>query len=350
MTSSDPNRPFIESLEAPSPIPVYHETPEQNAQYPSPSMVTGLEKQMDTEVAEVLNELSDNIRSRTQSSFHIRPLSSDSSSDRHHRRRTPGGVTPHGTPPTRMGFPEIEVLRREDSILDSSVDSLEEDGRRQYYVDCPETGGKQFRMVFDIKGYDPSNICVKVLGSRLVVQAVQRGTVDGKKSTTEFCRKVKLPGDVDTHKLRCHCQGDKLLIQAPLQAVRIPRPVPWRSVGQSPSMPSFPSTHNSTNSLYNNHNVPQYRETASGLQLLLLADVGRLFQAEDVLVKVKGHRQLSVTASRDQKDSKSSLNASVVREFELEQSIRPETLRAGLTSDGVLKVTAEVMQDTDIKK
>ncbi|ELT92667.1 hypothetical protein CAPTEDRAFT_71035, partial [Capitella teleta] len=73
------------------------------------------------------------------------------------------------------------------------------------------------KLEFDVRGYDQENITVRVTAGRLVVHAVQREAVDGRKTTNEFCRKIKLPSDVDSEKLHCvYSDNGRLLVESPV--------------------------------------------------------------------------------------------------------------------------------------
>jgi len=83
-------------------------------------------------------------------------------------------------------------------------------------------------------------------------------------------------------------------------------------------------------------------------QLGLLVEVGRMFRADDVVVKVKNSALvLTVAAERTEQTAVSGgdggrLKASVTWEFDLPAAVDVDTLRAGLTVDGLLRVTARL--------
>jgi len=76
--------------------------------------------------------------------------------------------------------------------------------------------------------------------------------------------------------------------------------------------------------------------------------VGRLFRADDVVVKVKNSAlTLTVVAERSDQSARSGggagrLNACVTWEFDLPATVDVNTLRAGLTIDGLLRVSARL--------
>jgi len=156
-------------------------------------------------------------------------------------------------------------------------------------------------------------------------------TDGGRTSTTEFCRKIRLPDDVDLTRLDCYLQPDgRVAVEAP----RHPRPGP--PLGDGVQTADEPL------------NVPVVTGD-DRRQLSLLVEVGRLFRADDVVVKVKNSAlTLTVVAERTEAPAGSGggsgrLKACVTWEFDMPGAIDVNTLRAGLTVDGLLRVTARLV-------
>ena len=82
---------------------------------------------------------------------------------------------------------------------------------------------RMFHVDFDVEGYDVDDISVRVhSGRRLVVNGVRRETDGGRTSTTEFCRKIRLPDDVDLDRLDCYLQPDgRVAVEAPRLPQRV---------------------------------------------------------------------------------------------------------------------------------
>jgi len=189
-----------------------------------------------------------------------------------------------------------------------------------------------FRVEFDVEGYDVDDISVRVhAGGRLVVNGVRRETDGGRTSTTEFCRKIRLPDDVDLTRLDCYLQPNgRVAVEAPRQPRRAP------TIGDEVQTAGEPL------------NVPVVTGDDQR-QLSLLVEVGRLFRADDVVVKVKNSTlTLTVVAERTEQTAGSGssgsgrLKACVTWEFDLPGTVDVNTLRAGLTIDGLLRVTARL--------
>lgn len=294
-----------------------------------------MERKMDAEAASVLRQWDTNAQVQRET-FRLRPKASPSNGPERRRKRLSSTGSSRATQTNTsvsdatFGFPEIDVTRREDTLFDTSGESVDEDLRLPWYATCPKTGRRIFRMEFDVTGYDRRNISVKVAGSRLVVHATQRQSVDGRKSTTEFCRRVKLPCDVDARHLSCTDVDGRLVIEAPLKVDAPPG-------GDDDSHSEEPL------------NTPVVKLSDDGGKTLhLLAEVGRVFHADDVIVQLKGNDRLLVSADRKEDSRLGKLSASLSREFLLPFPIEPRTLKAGMTTDGLLKVSANVVRDNDV--
>ena len=85
-----------------------------------------------------------------------------------------------------------------------------------------------------------------------------------------------------------------------------------------------------------------------GRMLHMYVELGRIFRPDDVVVKLKGHDKLVITAQRTEDNPKDTLNAIVTREFQLPERIYPHSLKAGLTHDGILNVTALIHQPSPV--
>lgn len=316
-----------------------------------PRVYSDIERKMEQEAETVLREWDENIQRRSQDSLHIRPKSTSSPSGAERRRkRTSNLSTPNSAPggtggasgasgstSTSFEFPEINLIKREESAFDTSAESLDDDNTRQsHYRECPNSGQRIFHIEFEVHGYEQKNISVKISGSRLIVHAIQKESADGKKSTTEFCRKVKVPKDVDTHKLQCtHCNG-LLIVEAPVLSA---------SSLKSPATPSFLGGTSPTR--MDPINTPLIKPSTEGKSMNILVEIGRVFKADDVVVKLKGQDKLIVSAQRDESNVHSKMSASLSREFDLPDKIQPQTLKAGLTTDGLLKVSALLTQQDE---
>ena len=312
-----------------------------------------VEYKMDHEVERVLREWDTNKQRITHNSMRIRPTnvlsqsmssSTPSSPFQSRRKRTSNSMTNLSVKDSaqrkHFEFPEINVSRREDSRLNGSADfeTVTEDAKQPLYIHCPNSGQKLFKMEFDTEGYPHDNISVRVTGDKLVIHALQNETVEGRVSTTEFCRKVKLPRDVNSRRLECHVTPETgmLVITAPVMR----SPASSSASSLSPHSPS--SVRNEL------INTPFVRTSSIGKTMYLNAEVGRIFKSDDVTVKVVGQAKLVINAQRNESEGGNTLNAALSREFVLPNKIIPKTIQAGLTTDGILKIAAVVDCDEQV--
>lgn len=218
----------------------------------------------------------------------------------------------------------------EDAIINTSTESVEEDLKRPIYVTDPETGKKYVRLQFDFQGFESKDIKIKIAGRKLIIFATRRETDSSRRSTTEFCRKIKLPEDVDVERLQCSFVEGLLVAEAPV--VR----------------ESYSIKHRLNVAKMEQLNMPLIRHTEMGRMMHMFVELGRIFKPDDVVVKLKGHDRLVINAQRQEVNPNDTLTASVTREFSLPEKIYPHSLKAGLTQDGILNVTAIVEEQSPV--
>jgi HSP20 family molecular chaperone IbpA len=243
---------------------------------------------------------------------------------------------------------------------------------------CLTNGGDRrdvFRVDFDAEGYSPDDITVRVAGSRLTVHGIRRETdePDGRndaggglrRTTTEFCRRIRLPDDVDRAGLTCVMIGSRLVVEAP-------RTLPCQRNGDGLTLPRRPDDLTSSRGCASDRtmNTPTIRvnvDETGVREMSLDVDIGRVFRPDDVTVKVKNSTlTLTVVAERVEcspvpmaADGESAgkcptaggalrrLNAHQTWEFDLPGAAEMDTLKAGLTVDGMLKITATMKPQQD---
>lgn len=332
--------------------------------------------QMDHEVERVLREWDTNTQRITHNTFRLRPnpamagvsSSTPNSPFNPRKKKFSNSVSNLSTASAgevgsrkSFDFPEINVRRREDSRLDTSVESLTEEIKSPLYTTCPKTGAKLLRMEFDTEGYGPENFTVRVAEQKLIIHAVQNEIIDGRKSTTEFCRKVKLPVDVNSKSLQCFFNTDNnmLIAEVPVKSPQtITSPSPFggspgilphsmtssSTFGGNPGILSSTSDTGTVSSLASTRqqllNIPFVKQDTYGKVMVLNVEVGRVFKPDDITVKVKGQDKVIVSAERVENTDSSKLNASIYREFDLSDKIIGKTLKAGVAGDGILRVSA----------
>lgn len=331
---------------------------------------------MAEEEEKAVNEWDENVQRRTLNSVSMRPdLKSANGSGPSSRSSTPNGIGRHQSPssPLRSSrrhgnsarlsspgdhnhsssgsdFPEVDVVNREDTLLSTNEranGSVTDDDDGVFtsspYAYSPRTGRRMFRANFDVQGYDAKNIEVKLAGRRLVIHALQAEHEKGRKSTTEYCRKVRVPPDVDMDTLRCFHANDTLTVEAPAKPSSSNTDVTRSTSSPLPSPLSPEGTVSGHNEPFN---VVTFKTAPDGHRdITLLVEVGRVFRADDVTVKMAGPAKIVVNAQRSEESAASKLTASLSREFNLPATIVPESLKAGYMASGLLRIGARVLDN-----
>lgn len=292
-----------------------------------------LERQMDDAEENLLKEWDTTVRCRQENSLSIRPVSL-SAEDTAIRKGKPrvgeSTLSTSDLSSVRFEFPEIDIVKRHDTSLDDSAtaEPAEDDTPRRFsYTECPMTGRKTLRLEMNVEGFEPKDITVKSFDGRLTVHGITYDARDGKKSTNEFCRKIKLPDGVSSENLRCTFCDNILVLEAP---------VPTRS-----------STPNVATAGKHPLNRPVVLSDENGRYLSLIVELGRIFRPSDVVVKVKGQQTICVFADTAEITSFSRMKAKLEREFDLPEKIDQRSLKAGCTEDRLLKIVARIRSPSE---
>jgi len=306
-----------------------------------------LEKQMQNDAENVLREWDTSVKRRTEGSLRVRAGSFGANEIMQRRlfkklsattAPCPSELSAPSTvaPTLRFDFPEMDVIHREDtSYKDSTADMSENDSRRFEYAECPTTGSRLFRIELDVKGFQADDITIKTSGGRLTVHGVRQEIFDGRKSTNEFCRKIKLPDDVAAdERIKCRFVNEKLIIEAPALANNADATL--NSATSADSLGGSPPDKKHL------PNRPVIVSNEDGRHINLIVDVGRVFKAKDVTVRVTGQSMITVTAETIEKTAYSRTSANLQREFDLPEKIDRRSLSAAFTENGFLKITAKI--------
>lgn len=289
-----------------------------------------LEQKMDVEVERMFRNWDANLQKR-DNAFSLKPLRTSKS----HNRLSPC---------TYFSDFDKETLDIErchsrenlsgsgDDISNHSSESIDEESKKPLYVICPQTGKRMIKMQFDVTGFHSRDLKIKLSGRKLIIYAVHKVTDSGRKSTTEFCRKIKLPDDVDLDKIVCSFTPALITIEAPVKMID------YSNLKQRLNVTNLEKV-----------NTPIVRHTDNGRMLYIFVELGRIFKPEDVVVKLKGHDKLVINANRNEENETDTLIACVTREFQLPERIYPHSLKAGLSQDGILNTTA-LIQDSQPEK
>ena len=296
-----------------------------------------MERQMDQEVERVFRNMDQNMGTKSKDIGHITPIRPSSSRHLLSPANLFHETFGHGLRKVlsieRLCEKDNVSLAGDDTGNNSSSESVEEDSRRPHYSTCSTSGRKMVRLQFDVQGFSSRDIKVKLCGRKLIIFALHREADSGRRSTTEFCRKIKLPDDVDVERLNCSYSDGILTAEGPV----LTRDLSSHNLKQRLNVVKLEQL-----------NTPLIRHTDMGKMMHMFVELGRIFRPDDVVVKLKGHDKLVITAQRQEDNPKDTLTACVTREFQLPERIYPHSLKAGLTHDGILNVTALVHQPSPV--
>jgi len=221
--------------------------------------------------------------------------------------------------------------------FDGSTDSSS-DGEKINGAVAPE----KFTMNFDVKGYSAADISVTVEDETLVVQAQRLVEENGEVSTKEFCRRVRIPPDLDPEKLSSTLTSDGIL------TVEAPGPPPYAPSSASSSTENFFPDAATSPQPEPEPTIPldtpmfSEPEVEGGRRMLQLClVVGQPYGPGDILVKLEG-RKLIVEAIHEEKGEGKASKTSMQRDFDLTEDIDLASVQALLKPNGLLTITALV--------
>lgn len=313
-----------------------------------------LEQEMDSSVENLFRDLDDRAGSRESPRRRGRSARSVALEDGKNERSR-SGISFGGGSSKANGLDSLTRGNDDFLRLDSSDDCFDEASgfhtsrKPSLYVDCSVTGHRKFRMNFDAEGFDRDDLSVTVHpGSRLEIHAIREDADGGRKTTSEFSRRIRLPADVDVRGLSCSLVEGRIVVEAPLlpqkNPVITPRPRSGGSLTCSNINTRGPIASSSSQTV-SALNVPVVKVEDGVNVLSLCVEVGRVFRSEHVTVKVKNPTKVVVSAERTEVTDCSRMTASLVREFDLPARISSKTLKAGLTEQGLLRISAQLLPD-----
>ncbi|ESO11769.1 hypothetical protein HELRODRAFT_190058 [Helobdella robusta] len=272
--------------------------------------------------------------------------------------------------------------------IENSQEQFYDDFSDQFFMGlCPKTGKNIMKMQVDMEGFLPNELSVKVVGSTLTISGCKEDEIQ----KIEFMRNVVLPSYVDSDQAGCYYFKGCMAIHAPISNLEAANQAQQNQVKLSSKKQSFititqkKSTQNYNENLSNqltdssfenadnssgsvtskktngnNHksvvsskntvhtNIPFNVAVLVNVEgheyISLVVEVSKLFKPNEIVVKVRENKVVSVTGETRSTDEskKSRLYAFIEREFDLPKKIDRKTLKAGCTGDGLLKIFARV--------
>ena len=308
---------------------------------------TDLESVMQDEAQALLEQLDTSIKGQTSRSRSA-SLGSPNPAVNGKLQSNVGSNLPAGV--LRYTFPDVDGKGSTTEVL--------QDSHHFTYTKCPHTGRPILKLEIDTEGFMPKDLIVKTTGRLLTISGKRTKIVAGCKSTSEFCRKINLPNNVIPEMLTCKFVNGKMFIEAPgkMEELTI-SPLEDATMKQDEQMTKQPEQIDDSKPSKSNGDMVDIESNMSSplntpvmlykdqneCYLSLIVEIGKFFKPGDVVVKVRGHQTITILAEVSEDGPKSRLKARLEREFDLPKKIDRNTLKAGCTDDGLLKIIAKVV-------
>ncbi len=262
-----------------------------------------------------------------------------------------------------------------------SSDILEVGNSKELYHDQGD-GTKVYRKRFDLSGFSPEELSVKIENGKLYISANREEDFGGSKSTRQFNRTVDLPDPVDEENISSSLNDDGILtIEAPVDESKIQKredPIPAimsttevvdpafdnfgaynppgyghviRSTYRSGDGPGVVTRTTTTSSSTPAGNPRRFRcieveETPQGPKLKTDMYLGKKYKAEDITVKVYDHK-LSVEAKSEDVVGGRTARRQFARDVSIPEAVERDTLRAMFAPDGKIYLGGSFVTNTD---
>ncbi|CAD5113405.1 DgyrCDS2577 [Dimorphilus gyrociliatus] len=247
--------------------------------------------------------------------------------------------------PEDRKWPSLEEIN-EPLVLKrrGSTDVLDVKRMKTLFLEYP-SGGRFFKLRFDMEDYDKDTININVDGDRIVVRATKEDDTYPQERSS-FVRKIEKPRDVDISKLRSFLTSDGVLI---IEAPMPPRSLNIKKFHHSPSTisrcrsspPSSPTNSSpQTPSHLLKPNIPTFSGQNGERRMSLLIEIGKCFKPKEIAVQILKSDRIMVRAKHEEKTKELQSKSKFSKDYDLSEPIERYTLRAGLTEDGRLLIGA----------
>ena len=218
-------------------------------------------------------------------------------------------------------------LKPNETRRGSSENLLESRPLNDIFYDDTGTGNKKFCVSFEVSEFRPEEISVRTQEHKLIVHAKHEEKGDGRSLSREFSRTVDIPKHVDPDRLSCCLSNDGVLqIEAPVPAPQYSRiEDALRRSGAVPQTRAGP--------------VVQQQDGSKKFRIVV--DIGTDYLPQDVSVKTID-KKLVLQAKHEEKSQGRSSSKSLSREFDLPESVEPNSVTASMTGDGKLILEAPI--------
>ncbi|ELU14531.1 hypothetical protein CAPTEDRAFT_174341 [Capitella teleta] len=248
----------------------------------------------------------------------------------------------------------LHVTSASERPLAAGTEILSLTDSNEIYTILPD-GSRVFRQKFNVQGYEPGDLQVKVDGNAIRVTAKHEEKYGGKTSSTrQFNRQVDVPENVNPDKLVSYLSPDGILtLEAPVEVSVTPtKPKKAEAsavMRSSPfGVPSGPpqyeaivkSAHQSV------YNTPVIDDTDYGKKMKMVIKMGGAYDPEDVKIQLFDHK-VSVKAKHEESIGGRSSKREFSREFDLPHPLYDRSFRAVITPDGNLVFGGSLLENED---
>ena len=224
-------------------------------------------------------------------------------------------------------------LKPNDTRRGSSENLLESRPLNDIFYDDSGAGNKKFCVSFEVSEFRPDEISVRTHDSKLIVHAKHEEKGDGRSMSREFSRTVDIPKHVDPDRLSCCLSNDGVLqIEAP-----VPAPQYSRIEDALRRSGAVPTTQTRAGPVVVQHDGSK--------KFRIVVDIGTDYLPQDVTVKTID-KKLILSAKHEEKSQGRSSVKSLSREFDLPESVEPNSVTASMTNDGKLVLEAPISNYT----
>lgn len=253
----------------------------------------------------------------------------------------------------------------------SGSDILEIGNAKELFSESPD-GTKIYRKRFDLSGFNPEDLSVRIEGNKLYISAKREEDFAGSKSTRDFKRTVDIPEAVDGDELASSLNDDGILtIEAPVDESKIPKkeepkehilslkealdpafdnfgvvsPPGYSSVvrsstygGSSGSSPGGPNPRR--------FHCLEATKTPHGHKLQTDMYLGKKYKAEDITLKVYDDK-IRVEAKSEDVVGGRTARRQFSRDVTLPEAVQRDSFRAMFGGDGKLYMGGSFVTNED---
>ncbi|KAK6191337.1 hypothetical protein SNE40_003055 [Patella caerulea] len=220
------------------------------------------------------------------------------------------------------------TLKPSEKLDQNRRESGQFDSLKSFY-EVDSDGVTKFKVRFDVSEFQPEEIQVKMHDNKIAINARHEEKSTASQISREYSRQVDIPHDVDQDKLQCLMSKDGILcVEGPLlqQSILKQTVLPIKSDSPKSLEVATPVKN------------PIITDADGTRKLRLQVDVGE-FSPDEIVVKTM-ERKLIVHAEHEEKTQGRTLHKEFNKEYDLPESVDPNTITAYIGDDKNLTIEA----------